>query len=122
MIDEFPDAHIAGKAREQIVVYRGLASAVQKYPSRRARELMVQIARAIESFRRDNGHAPVTLDQLVPSKIASLPPDPWDRPFLYATTARGYRLTCQGADGSRGGVADAEDIVVVDGAFLPDQP
>jgi hypothetical protein len=122
IIDEFPDARVAAKAREQIVVYRGLATAVQSYPSRRARELMVQIARAIETFRREDGHAPATLDELVPGRIASVPRDPWDRPFMYETTARGYRLTCQGADGAPGGAAESADVLVVDGEFRPAQP
>jgi hypothetical protein len=122
IIDEYPDARIAEKAREQIVVYRGLATAVQDYPRRRARELMVLIARASESFRRENGRAPATLDDLVPAKIASVPNDPWGQPFLYETTPRGYRLTCLGADGAPGGAAEAADLVVADGAFLEGKP
>ena len=122
IIDEFPDTGAAAKAREQIVVYRGLATAVKSYPSRRARELMVQIARAIENFQRDDGRAPTTLDELVPARIASVPRDPWDRPFLYETTARGYRLTCRGEDGAPGGAAESADVLVVDGEFLPVQP
>jgi type II secretion system (T2SS) protein G len=122
IIDEYPDARVAEKAREQIIVYKGLATAVQDYPVRRARELMVLIARASESFRHENGRAPATLDELVPAKMANVPKDPWGHPFLYASTARGYRLTCQGADGAPGGAGDATDLIVVDGAFLPAQP
>ena len=122
IIDEFPDARAAEKAREQIVVYRGLATAVQSYPSRRAREMTVQIARAIEAFRNEKGRAPATLDELIPGSIASVPLDPWNRPFLYEVTARGYRLTCRGADGAPGGAAESEDVLVVDGEFLPVQP
>ena len=122
IIDEYPDARIAEKAREQIVVYKGLATAVQDYPVRRARQLMVQIARASESFQRENGRTPATLNELVPAKIAGVPNDPWGHPFLYAATARGYRLTCQGADGASGGSGEAADLIVVDGAFLPAQP
>jgi len=122
IIDEYPDTRVAEKAREQIVVYKGLATAVQDYPVRRARELMVQIARASESFRRENGRTPASLDELVPTKIASIPNDPWGHPFVYAATASGYRLTCQGADGAPGGRAEAADLIVVDGAFLPAQP
>ena len=117
LIDTYPDASIAGKARDQIVVYKGLANAVQNYPTRRAREWMVQIARAIESFKRTRGHAPATLAELVPGTFATVPVDPWNRPFSYETTARGYRLTCLGADGALGGAADAADLLVVDGAF-----
>jgi len=117
LIDTFPDSRAADKAREQIVVYQGLATAVENYPLRRARELMVQLARAIEIFRRDNGRAPVTLDELAPARMASVPKDPWDRSFLYETTASGYRLRCLGAKGLPGGVAGAEGLLVVDGEF-----
>jgi len=117
IIDTFPDSRAAAKAREQIVVYRGLATAVENYPRRRARELMVQLARAIEVFRRDMGRAPVTLDELVPAKMASVPKDPWGRPFLYETTARGYRLRCLGAKGTPEGVPASEGLLVVDGEF-----
>ena len=122
IIDDYPDASIAEKARDQIVVYRGLATAVQDYPARRARELMVQIARASEQFRRENGRAPATLDELVPAKLGSVPIDPWGRPFLYALTPQGYRLTCQGADGAPGGAGASADLLVVDGEFLPAKP
>jgi hypothetical protein len=118
LITMYPDAQIAKKAREQIVVYRGLANAVQSYPMRRARELMVQMSRAIESFKRERGQAPVALDDLVPGKLASVPLDPWNHPFEYESTARGYRLQCLGADGRLGGDGDASDIRVVDGAFV----
>jgi hypothetical protein len=122
ILDEYPDSRIADRAREQIIVYRGLATAVQDYPVRRARELMVQIARASESFGRERGRRPATLEELVPAKMASVPVDPWGHPFLYEATTRGYRLTCQGADGAPGGSADAADLIVVNGAFIPAQP
>ena len=117
LIDTLPDTRAAEKARAQIVVYRGLATAVENYPLRRARELMVQLARAIEKFRRSNGRVPVTLDELVPVAMASVPNDPWDRPFLYEATAGGYRLKCLGAKEQAGGVAASEGLVVVDGEF-----
>lgn len=122
IIDEYPDTKVASKAREQIVVYRGLATAVESYPLRRTRELMVQIARAIESFRRENGHPPSTLDELVPARLASVPEDPWGHPFVYLTTARGYRLQCQDADGTPGGAAESARLLVVDGEFRSTQP
>jgi hypothetical protein len=122
IIVSFPDARVADKARQQIVVYRGLAAAVQNYPTRRARELMVQIARAIEAFRRASGRAPATLDALAPARMPSVPRDPWGRDFLYETTAGGYRLSCRGADGEPGGVAESADIQVVDGEFLTQSP
>ena len=122
ILDEYPDARVAEKAREQIVVYRGLVAAVESYPSRRAHELMVQIARAIETFRRDKGRAPGALDDLVPSRMASLPRDPWGGAFLYETTPDGYRLTSLGADGAPGGSAESADVLVVDGEFATELP
>ena len=117
IIDTFPDSSVAEKARAQIVVYRGLAAAVQNYPLRRAEELMVQVSRAIERFRRENGRAPVTLDELVPAEMTSVPKDPWDRPFVYVKTARGYSLTCQGVTENPGGEAACDGLLVVDGEF-----
>lgn len=117
LIDSYPDAAIAAKARDQIVVYRGLAHAVQSYPSRRAREIMVQVARAIEADRARSGRAPAALDELVPRAFAAVPVDPWDRAFVYAPSGRGYRLTCLGSDGAAGGEGDAADLVVVNGEF-----
>ena len=117
LIDTFPDTRAADKARGQIVVYRGLATAIENYPLRRARELMVQLARAIETFRRNNGRVPAALEELVPVALASVPNDPWDRPFLYEVTASGYRLKCQGVNGQAGGITPAEGLLVVDGEF-----
>jgi outer membrane protein assembly factor BamD (BamD/ComL family) len=117
LIDTYPDSRIAEKARAQIIVYRGLANAVENYPVRRSRELMVQIARAIESFRKENARAPASLEELVPAKLTSVPNDPWGRPFRYETTARGYRLSCRGAEGAPEGSAAAAGLLVVDGEF-----
>jgi hypothetical protein len=116
IIDEYPDTRIAAKAREQVIVYRGLVTAVESYPMRRARELMVQVARAIESYRKENGHAPATLAELVPGKLTGIPNDPWGRPFTYEISGRSYRLKCQ--DGSpTDGSSEAKQLLVVDGEF-----
>ena len=117
VIDQYPDTPASAKAREQIVVYRGLVAATEAYPSRRVHALMVQLARAIEEFRHDRGRLPVDLNELTPTKIASVPLDPWSRSFIYETTPRAYILKCLGADGSPGGVGDAADVVVDDGEF-----
>jgi hypothetical protein len=122
IIDQYPDAEVADKARAQIVVYRGLLSAAEAYPSRRARELMVQLAREIETFRGENGRVPAALEELVPAKISAVPLDPWRHPFVYEANAGGYTLRCLGADGSPGGAADAADLIVVDGTFAVDRP
>jgi len=122
LIDQYPDAEIASKAREQIIVYRGLANAVQTYPTRRARQLMVQVARAVEAYRRETGHLPATLSSLVPRQLPEVPPDPWDRPLAYETGPRGYRLRCDGADRAPGGTGDAADLLVVNGDFVSGSP
>ena len=83
----------------------------------RAHELMVQIARAIERFRREKGRPPVALEELVPALMDSVPDDPWGRPFLYEATGRGYRLTCPAVSGVATGAADSEGLLVVDGEF-----
>lgn len=118
IIDDYPDTPVAAKARDQIVVYRGLAHAVQSYPTRRARELMVQVARAIEAYRHRSGRPPSTLDELVPGGLPSVPQDPWGRPFRYALDGKGYTLRCDGADGAPGGAGDDADLVVVNGDFV----
>ena len=122
ILDDYPDTEIAAKARRQILLYRGLENAVLSYPTRRAREVMVQVARAIESYRARERRVPTTLHDLVPSRLASIPNDPWNRALLYEPRGRGYRLRCQGADGAPGGEGDAEDILVADGEFVTAHP
>jgi len=122
LIDEFPDAEIAAKAREQIVLYRGLAHAVESYPSRRAREMMIQIARGIEMYRLAQGRAPASLAELVPAQLTEIPQDPWGSDFAYQASGRRYVLRCEGSDGAAGGSGDAEDITVRDGEFVGAAP
>ncbi len=121
IVDQYPHATVAEKASAQLVVYRGLLAAVEAYPTRRAREVMVQLARAIETFHGENRRLPVSLEELVPAAIARVPMDPWNRPFVYVATADGYSLTSLGADGAAGGDGDAADWVVIDGAFAQDR-
>jgi hypothetical protein len=122
LIDDYPDAEIAVKARDQIVLYRGLAHAVQSYPTRRARELMIQVSRAIETYRAANGRAPAALDELVPAQLAAIPDDPWGGRFVYEPAGRRYRLRCNGSDKAEGGTGDAADLIVADGEFSAAPP
>jgi hypothetical protein len=122
ILDEYPDTEVAAKARKQIVLYRGLETAVLSYPSRRAREVMVQVARAIEGFKAKERRVPGTLDELVPKRLDAIPRDPWDHALEYQPRERGYRLVCRGSDGAAGGEGDAADVVVVDGAFVAARP
>ena len=122
ILDEYPDTDVAEKARKQIVLYRGLENAVLSYPTRRAREIMIQVARAIESFRARERRVPSTLDELVPRHLAEVPRDPWDHALVYEPRARGYGLRCRGADGAPGGDGDAGDLVVENGEFVGARP
>ena len=122
ILDEFPDTEVAAKARKQIVLYKGLESAVLSYPSRRAREVMVQVSRAVEAFRARERRVPRTLDELVPQRLESVPQDPWEHALEYEPREGGYRLICRGSDGAPGGEGDAADLVVVDGAFVSARP
>ncbi|HEX4823430.1 MAG TPA: type II secretion system protein GspG [Candidatus Polarisedimenticolaceae bacterium] len=122
IIDEYPDAEIAAKARDQIVLYRGLAHAVESYPARQARDTMIRVARAIESFHARSQHWPSRLEDLVPGSLPEIPKDPWGHGLTYEVTSRGYRLVCLGADGAVGGAGEAEDITVVDGRFVAGAP
>jgi hypothetical protein len=117
ILRDYPDSEAASKARREVVLYRGLSEAVAAYPVRRARDLMVQAARALERFRAARGTPPDSLDALVPSYLAAAPTDPWGKPLEYVRTAKGYRLACLGSDGAPGGEGDAGDLVVVDGSF-----
>ena len=118
IVDDYPDAPIARQARGQLVVYRGLMNAVENYPRRRTRELMVQIARAVEAAKRAKGRVPETLDDAFAAGPGGVPHDPWGRRFLYRVEGTGYRLSCNGSDAAPGGSGDAADLVVVNGEFL----
>ena len=122
ILDEYPDTDVAAKARKQILLYRGLENAVLSYPTRRAREIMIQVARAIESFRARERRVPGTLDELVPRHLAAVPQDPWERALEYEPHGRGYGLRCRGADGVPGGEDDAADLLVENGAFVTARP
>jgi hypothetical protein len=122
ILDEYPDTDIAAKARKQIVLYRGLENAVLTYPSRRAREVMIQVSRAIEDFRAQERRVPRAPDDLVPRRLDAVPRDPWDHALEYVARERGYRLICLGSDGEPGGEGDAADVIVDNGAFVAARP
>lgn len=121
VIDRYPQSEAARRARKQIVLYRGLGEAVERFPLRDARALMVKTARAIERYKARHGRAPESLDRLLPNLVAEPPIDPWGRPLIYERTSRrGYRLTCYGADGRPGGAGEAADWQVRNGSFVSD--
>src|SRR5262245_8817893 len=50
LVSDYGDTEAGKKAKNEIVLYRGLASAVANYPERRAAEGMIRTARAIERY------------------------------------------------------------------------
>lgn len=109
VVKEYGETDAAKRAREDLVLYRGLLEAARLDPLRRARDVLVQTARDLERWHGKKGSWPETL--------AAAPLDPWGRPLDYQRTASGYRLACWGADGSPGGEAD---LVIVNGRFEQD--
>lgn len=120
ILREFPESEAAAKARRDISVYRGLAEAVERFPQRRAREILVQTGRALERYHASTHRWPVSLVELVPEHLDREPLDPWSRPLGYRARpgGSGYEMTCLGADGSAGGEGDDADLRVVNGSFV----
>ncbi len=119
ILRDYPGTRAADRAKSDVVLYRGLLEASRKYPLRRARDLVVQTARAVERFHRERGKWPSALGELVPAYLSSEPVDPWGRLLDYRPKAAGgYVLGCRGADGADGGSGDSADILVEDGKFV----
>jgi general secretion pathway protein G len=101
-----------------------------------AKTQMELLGVALDSYRLDNGSYPLTsqgLDALVarptrppaplnwrgPYLRKAVPADPWGRPYLYQSPARGgsdgFDLRSLGRDGAEGGTGDDADL----GGLLP---
>jgi len=119
---DYGDTAAAPRAHEAVLLYGGLERAVATYPARRARDLVVRTARAIQLGRGGRSGWPDSLDRLMPHLLDEPPIDPWGRPLIYEPKpgGRGYRLRCLGADGRAGGSGEAADLVVEDGEFVRD--
>lgn len=120
ILRRFPDTDAAEDARERLRVVRGLRDAIEKYPSHRTRDAMVQVGRALETHRAARGGYPASLRDLVPDFLPEgVPDDAWGRAFEYEPVrgGAGYRMISRGADGAAGGSGDAEDLVVENGRF-----
>jgi hypothetical protein len=118
VVDRYPNSSVVDDARERITFIQGLSTAVDKFSSRTARDLVIKTARAIQNYRRRQGSYPKSLDALMPKLLSEPSIDPWGRPLLYERRGRGYRLSCLGADGRQGGSDEATDFVVVNGNFV----
>ena len=120
VIDRFPETETARNARDRVTFLSGLSHSVTSFPLRTARDLMVETARAVQRYRRTRGRYPDKLDDLLPKLLDESPIDPWGRPLQYEPLRNGYRLSCFGADGLRGGNDASSDFVVVNGEFRSD--
>jgi len=120
LLGEYGDTEAASDAARDAVLYRGLAEAVNSYPARSARDLVLETARAIQRYRRANRSWPRALEDLVPQQLRKVPIDPWGRQLFYAAkgSGRGYLLACYGEDGVSGGLQDDADWLVEDGGFV----
>jgi hypothetical protein len=119
IIERYPDTEAAARARDALVLYRGLDHAIRQYPHDTAWELMVKTARAIQTHRARNGVWPSSLDRMRP-RLTDSPIDPWGRVLVYEPKprGRGYVLACFGSDGTPGGTGEAGDLYVEDGRFV----
>jgi general secretion pathway protein G len=120
ILGEYPDTEAASKAEEEIGIYRSLVGASAIYPSRRARDVVIGAARAVETYGSRTGRYPESLDKLVSRYLDALPVDPWNRPLRYRKKPgrRGYAIACYGEDGRPGGDGDDADIFVENGRFV----
>jgi general secretion pathway protein G len=123
ILAEFPGTRAAARAKSDVILYRGLFEASKRYPVRRAGDLLIQAARAVERFHQARESLPATLRDLVPAYLPSDPLDPWGKPLEYRRTPEdGYTLSCRGADGAEGGTGENADLVVRDGKFVEGSP
>ena len=71
---------------------------------------------ALNQYKLENYRLPDELSQLTDPGPAGepimnrIPLDPWDREYVYETTADGPLITCYGEDGEPGGEGKAADI------------
>jgi general secretion pathway protein G len=85
-----------------------------------AQAQMQLLGAAIDTYRLDNDEFPESLDNLVtktgrywdgPYLPKDVPNDPWDNPYFYERTGKGYTLQSLGRDGKQGGEDLDEDII-----------
>lgn len=119
LVERYPATPAARRAERDLVLYRGLVRAEHQYPVDNAHELIVRVAKAIESYRSRNRKWPQSLDDLRPGLMREAPVDPWGRVLRYrAKPGGGYVLLTYGADGKAGGKLDDKDFYVEDGEFV----
>jgi general secretion pathway protein G len=101
---------------------------VGKSKAKVAKAQMVALEKALEQYRLDVNAYPTSeqgLNALVtqppgvlkwqgPYLKKAIPPDPWDRPYVYSLSAsrQEVEIISLGADGASGGVGEAKDIAL----------
>lgn len=120
IVRKYPATTAGERSRDDVVLYRGLAGAVSRYPVDEAKRIMVETARALERYRARKRRLPARLSDLVPDWLDETPIDPWGNTLEYGTNNRNrrYTLTCLGADGLPGGSGPDGDIKVENGEFV----
>lgn len=115
---DYPRTQAGEDARRDAVLYRGLSGAVERYPSHRARDLMVDVARRVERWKNARRTVPPDLATVFGDEPP--PVDPWGRALGYRVlrNGRSYEIAMYGADGEPGGEGNAADLVVRDGEFV----
>ena len=99
---------------------------VSKSNTNIARAQIDLLSKALDQYRLDVGHLPTTEMGLAalyvrplnlekwagPYLDKAVPPDPWDRPFIYRSPGEhgDYDLFSLGSDGQEGGTGDAGDL------------
>jgi len=112
--NEYPETAAADKAGKDLVLYRGLAGAVNRFSTRQARDIMVRTARKLETYRMKRGRLPDSLEDVVPET----PVDPWGNRLHYDRKSRSsYSLGSYGADGIKGGLGEDADLLIRNGRF-----
>lgn len=96
-------------ARSQIEM---LGAALDAY--RLDNDVYPTTAQGLEALRREPMTAPVPRDWNGPYLRKEVPPDPWDRPYVYrypgVENPLGYDLLSYGRDGEEGGEGEDADI------------
>lgn len=117
LVDRWPETEAAGRARQQVQTFRGLARAETMFPVRETRDMMIGTARALQRYRDARGQWPDSVERLVPRWLDELPVDAWGNRLVYSAKPRnrGYVLASLGADRRAGGEGDARDLFIEDG-------
>ena len=112
---DFPGTSAARRAAAIRPLYEGLIVARERFPVRRAMDILRQTSRVVERYRERTRRLPTSLQEMVPGELPSLPRDPWGSELLYERRGDHYALSTLGEDRMPGGEGEKMDLRVVDG-------